>query len=267
MNPILFSKTETDFTTNGLGRLECLSCRVVEERNGMFELEAEIPVSGRHASEIEMLSIIGAIPYAGGNIQAFSVYKIEKPINGRFKVYARHISYRLSDIPCLPFSVALSPQACRDTLAGLRSNALEACPFTFETDVTTANSYTQKAPASIRSRLGGVEGSVLDQFGGEYKWDNWTVRLLKQRGRLSTETGITLRYGKNITDINQEKAIAETATGIVPYWIDTDGNNLVMLPAPNRVVYSQNAGNFLNGTAEHPSYYLSSSNCPPFLQA
>ena len=162
MKPILFAKDETDFTTNGLGRLDCLSCNVVEERNGMYELEAVIPVNGLHASEIEMLSIIGAVPYDGGSIQPFYVYKITKPLNGRFGVFARHISYRLCDIPCMPFSVDLGPSACASTLSGLKSNAVESCPFNFSTDVTTANSYTQKTPASIRQRLGGVEGSVID---------------------------------------------------------------------------------------------------------
>ena len=242
MKPILFAKDETDFTTNGLGRLDCISCKVIEERNGMFELEAEIPVSSAHAGEIEQLSIIGAKAHDGGNIQAFTVYKITKPMNGRFMVYARHLSYRLSDIPCSPFTVAASPQAAANTLAGFKNNALEPCPFNFSTDVTTGNPYTQNVPASIRQRLGGVEGSVLDQFGGEFEFDNWNVKLWKSRGRLSNVTGISLRYGKNITDINQEEEIATTVTGVVPYWIDTDGNNLVTLP--EHVIYADNASNY-----------------------
>lgn len=242
MRPILFDKSATNFSTNGIGRLECISCHVVEERNGMFELEAVVPIIGEHTADVKMESIIGAIPHDGGTIQAFRVYKIGKPINGKFTVYARHISYLLSDIPTMPFSVSLSPSACANTLAGLKNNAIESCPFNFYTDVTTASSYKQSAPASIRERLGGVEGSVLDQFGGEYEWDNFDVHLWKQRGRLANVTGITLRYGKNITDINQEEAISNTVTGIVPYWIDTEGNNLVTLP--EKVVYSQNASNF-----------------------
>lgn len=242
MKPILFAKNETNFTTNGLGRLDCISCEVVEERNGMYELEAEIPITGAHANEIEMHSIIGVIPHEGSNIQAFYVYKIGKPISGRFRVYGRHISYRLTDIPCMPFSVAMSPQAADQTLAGLKSNAIEACPFNFYTDITTPASYTQKTPASIRQRLGGVEGSVIDQFGGEFEWDNWNVRLLKARGRLANVTGISLRYGKNITDLDQEEEIASTVTGVVPFWVDTDGNNLVTLP--EHAVYAPTAGSY-----------------------
>lgn len=237
MRPILFAKDEDNFTSNGLGRLECASCIVTEERNGMYELEMNIYMSGNHASEIEMNSLIGAIPCDGGTIQAFRVYKITKPINGRFTVYARHISYDLTKIPCMPFSVAQAPSACANTLAGLKNNAVEECPFNFSTDVTTAGKYNQVVPASIRSRLGGVEGSVLDQFGGEYEWDNFNVILHNQRGRINT--GISLRYGKNITDIKQEENIANTVTGIVPYWSDIEGETVVTLP--ENAVYSQNA--------------------------
>ena len=242
MRPILFDKSATNFTTNGIGRLECISCHVVEERNGMYELEAVVPITGEHTADVGMESIIGVIPSDGGTLQAFRVYKVGKPINGKFSVYARHISYLLSDIPTMPFTVSSSPSACANTLAGLKSNAIESCPFNFYTDVTTAASYRQSAPASIRERLGGVEGSVLDQFGGEYEWDNFDVHLWKQRGRLANVTGITLRYGKNIKDINQEEAISNTVTGVVPYWVDTEGNNLVTLP--EKVIYSQHSTDF-----------------------
>lgn len=240
MKPILFDKNANNFTTNGLGRLDCISCVVTEERNGAYELEMSISMSSNHASEIVLQSIIGAIPFDGGTIQAFRVYEISKPINGKFKVYARHISYDLSKIPAMPFTITSSPTACADTLAGLKSHAVETCPFTFWTDLTTAAGYKQIVPASIRSRLGGVEGSVLDQFGGEYEFDNYSVKLHKQRGRLNT--GITLRYGKNITDINQEENIANTVTGICPYWSDMEGENVVTLP--ENVVYSQYASSY-----------------------
>ena len=228
MNPILFAKDATQLNTNGIGRLEAISCSVTEERNGIFELEMTIAETALHAAEIEMQSIIMAKVPDKQNLQAFRVYKLTKPINGIFKVLAQHISYQLSFIPVMPFSVLAGTGACASTLAGLKTNAVEDCPFTFTTDVTTINSYTQTSPASLRSRLGGVEGSVLDQFGGEYSWDNYNVSLLRHRG-VTTPT-VTLRYGKNITDLNQEENIADTITGIVPFWEASDGDTLVTLP-------------------------------------
>lgn len=241
MKPILFSESATTYTTNGIGRLsDAISCKVTEERNGMYELEMEVPETGTHVDEIGINSIIAVNPSEGASLQPFRVYKITKPVNGRFSVYAQHISYQLSHIPCMPFSVNASTSACASALNGFKNNAVESCPFTFQTDVRTVSSYTQISPASIRSRLGGVEGSILDQFGGEYEWDGYTVKLHAHRG-VQTPS-VTLRYGKDIIDLNQEENIANTITGIVPFWADSEGSNIVTLP--EKVVESSTASNF-----------------------
>lgn len=240
MKPILFEKTATEFNTNGLGRLGAISCTVKEERNGIFELEMDIAETALHASQIEMQSIILAKVPDKIKRQAFRVYKITKPVNGVFKVLAQHISYQLSFIPVMPFSILASASACNETLQGLKTNAVEACPFNFTTDVTTVSSYRQTAPASLRSRLGGVEGSVLDQFGGEYSWDNYNVSLLRHRG-VQTPT-VSLRYGKNIIDLNQEENIADTITGIVPFWQSSEGDEMVTLP--EKVINSRYADRY-----------------------
>lgn len=240
MKPILFSETSTVFTSNGIGRLsDALSCMVTEERNGQYELTMKYPVTGKHYSDIAIRSIIAVKPSASGSIQGFRVYKISKPTNGKVEVCAQHISYDLSKNVSMPFSISSSSSACAQTLAALKSNAVESCPFTFWTDVNTVSSYKQSAPASIRQRLGGVEGSVLDQFHGEYEWDNWTVKFHKNRG---ADNGVTLRYGKNITDITQEENISNTIVGVVPYWSDLEGTDTVVLP--ERAVYSQYADRY-----------------------
>ena len=239
MKPILFDKTATTFTTNGLGRLDCHECKVTEERNGIYELELSIAESALHADQIEMNSIIVVKASQNSGLQAFRVYRMTKPLNGVFKVYAQHISYQLSMIPTMPFSVAASSSACQSTLTALISNAVETCPFTMTTDVTTVASYNQTVPSSIRSRLGGTEGSVLDQFGGEFEWDNYDVTLHRNRG--TTTPTVTLRYGKNITDLNQEENIANTITGIVPYWADNEGNVVTL---PEKVIDSPYASSY-----------------------
>jgi phage minor structural protein len=239
MIPILYAPSEKNFTNSGLGRLtETTSCKVTEERNGQFELELIYPVTGRHFTSLALGCILYAVPADGKGKQAFRIYKISKPMSGLVTVNARHISYQLSAIPTKADPDAATTAA--DALAKLKQNAVEPCPFTFWTDVTTSATYQTKAPASIRSCLGGTEGSVLDVFGGEYEWDNWTVKLHKSRG---TDTGITLRYEKNITDIRQEDSIENTATGVFPYWIKESegGTETASLKSP---VYAENADSF-----------------------
>lgn len=240
MIPILFAENSTTFSSNGIGRLsEALSCEVTEERNGQFELSMMYPMTGKYFGSIALRNIIVADASPAQKKQPFRIYKISKPINGRITINAQHISYDLSKNVSMPFSVTASSSACANTLNGLKNNSVESCPFTFSTNVTTVASYTQIKPATIRQMLGGVEGSVLDQFGGEYKFDKFTVSLLNSRG---TNKNVPLRYGKNITDIKQEENISNTITGIVPYWTDAEGGDIVTLT--EKVIHSSNAGNF-----------------------
>ncbi len=238
MKPILFAENSTSFTSNGIGRLsDAISCMVTEERNGMYELEMVYPSTGAHYEDIVIRSIIVAKPCVDASLQPFRVYQITKPIGGQVTVRAQHISYDLSKNTAMPFSVVASTAACADALQGLKTNAVEECPFTFWTDVHTIASYNQAVPASIRSRLGGVEGSILDQFHGEYEWDGFTVKFHHERGH---DNGVVLRYGKNITDIKQDENIANTITGVVPFWTDYEHTQTVTLP--EKAVYSANAG-------------------------
>ena len=240
MKPILFDKTATQFNTNGIGRLDCVECLVIEERNGQYELEMTISQESQYASDIGMESIIVVKPNDSDPLQAFRVYQITKPIGGLFEVFANHIRYQLNYIPTMPFSVSASTSACAQTLAGLKNNAVSNCPFIFHTDVQTVASYQQNLPASIGTMMGGTAGSVIDQFGGEWKYDNYDVYLYHHRG-VQNPT-VTFRYGKDITDLKQEEEIANTITGIVPFWTDSEGAELVTLP--EKVVESPNASNF-----------------------
>ena len=240
MKPILFAENSTTFTTNGIGRLsDAISCIVTEQRNGMYELEMEYPITGKHYTDLGMRKILYVKPSLGASRQPFRIYEISNPDFGRVIVRAQHISYDLSKNVAMPFSVAMAPTACNSALQGLKSHAVESCPFTFWTNVTTASSYSQLTPASIRQQLGGIEGSILDQFGGEYEFDGYAVKLHLARG---TDNGVTLRYGKNITDLQQEKNIANTITGVVPFWINMDGTEYVELP--EKAVYSPNASRY-----------------------
>lgn len=246
MKPILFPKNATTFTTNGIGRLsDAVSCIVTEELNGQYELEMRYPVDGKYFSEIGMNSIIMSAHEDSDDMQPFEVYKITKPINGIVIIYAHHISYRLSHCVAMPFAVSSGANACANTLAGLKSNAAvsgDVSLFSFWTDVHTVGTYNQAVPASIKSRLGGVEGSVLDQFGGEYEWDGFNVKLHVQRG--SANTGFILKYGKNITDIEQEEELSNVITGVVPFWTKQDGDDTLYADLPEKVIYSQYAGNY-----------------------
>lgn len=222
MNPILFKATAKSFDNNGIGILsDAAFCEVTEERNGAFELVLDYPMSGIHFNKIEHRSIIFAKPNQTADAQPFRVYRITKPINGMVTVYAKHISYDLSGIAVTPFEAGSAAAA----LQALKSNSVGENPFEFWTDKSTVATMNVKTPASVRAMLGGVAGSVLDTYGGEYEFDGYTVKLYNKRGE---NRGVSVRYGKNLTDLTQEENCANVYTAVLPFWADMDGN-MVML--------------------------------------
>lgn len=217
MKPILFPSTATEFNTQGLGVLtDAISCTVTEERNGAFELTMQYPDTGVHFAEITDRCIIYAIPSPYRAPQPFRIYRITRPMDGIIMVYAQHITYDLSGVPLNPFTAVNAP----DALSKLSLNAAVDSPFTFWTDKATVASFAVSTPSSTRSVLGGSSGSILDVYGGEYEWDGFTVRLYGHRGY---DNGVVISYGKNLTDIEQDRNISNVATGIYPYWTNAEG--------------------------------------------
>ena len=223
MKPVVYPSQETAFGSNGLGILtDAASCVIIEERNGAFELEMTYPVSGIHYKEIAPRCIILAKPNPVDDPQPFRVYRITKPMGGLVTVYGEHISYDLAGVPASPFAAESAP----DAMEKLKSSSAIPTPFSFWTDKDTAGTMGITAPVALRSLLGGREGSVLDVYGGEYKFDRYTVRLYNQRGQ---NRGASIRYGKNLTDLTQDENIAGVYTGVYPYWSSMEGA-LVQLP-------------------------------------
>ena len=220
MKPILYESSEKQFTTNGIGTLaDAISCTVIEERNGSYELEMEYPLGGINYDEIRNNRIILAMPSDGQKAQPFRVFKITRPIGGVVKIYAVHLSYDLSGIPVAPFTA----NDCSSALNGLKSNSMIANSFEVWTDISGSGKYKQNSPASFRSRLAGTDGSILDSFGkgAELEFDRLTVKVHQNRGR---DNGVTIRYGKNLTDLKQQESIENVRTGVIAYWYKEENN-------------------------------------------
>lgn len=235
MTPILYEANETAFTSLGLGMLnEATQCTVKTVLNGQFELQMSYPVTGKRYSDIKLGRIIKAVAEKNGTPQLFDIYGITKPLNGIITVYAQHVSGRKQFIPVMPCTAT----SCSEALTVIAAHTAETSPFTLWTDKNTVANFRLTAPASLGQVLGGMEGSLLDVYRGEYEFDNFTIKLWDHRGQ---DNGVTLRYGKNITNIKQDESIETTITGICPFWGDADGNVVTL---PEEVVYSENAQNF-----------------------
>lgn len=238
MIPILYSANETAFTNRGLGPLsDAVSCVVNEERNGSYELTMTYPVNGNHYNDITDRAIIYAIPSPYREAQPFRVYEIEAPMNGIVTIHARHLSYDLSGIPVEPFTETGSAWEVMDAMV---THSKASNPFTMWSDLTTSLTFTNSLPNSFRALLGGMEGSVLDRWHGEYEFDHYDVKLLESRGH---DTDVRVAYGKNITDFKMTRDMDSMVTGIYPYW--TDGETVVEISGKVLTIIDSDYSNVL----------------------
>lgn len=217
MLPILYSSiTEGTVPSNyGVGVLsDCISATVKEARNGEYELTMEYAAEGIHASDIVPNAVIKAKPNYTDDPQLFRIYKVGKTINGKFTVNAQHISYDLSG------KVITSGTA--DSL-GATITLLNAQSgfFVISSDKSVSAPFKVAEPSSVRSWFGGKQGSILDVYGpGEWKYDNFNASFLAARGQ---DRGVTIRYGKNLTELSQTLDMTNLCSAIIPYYKAQDG--------------------------------------------
>lgn len=218
MIPILYKADATEFDTYGIGALsECTLCEVTEERNGAFECTLKYPVTGILFAELKNERLIKAKPNDTSEEQLFRIYRITTPINGIVTIYAQHISYDLSNIAELMWSSALiSPSLA---MSRIFTKTATTHNFKCSTDFSSAKPFSVSKPMSVRACLGGVDGSMLDLWGGEYEWDNFNVILHSKRGK---DNGVVIEYGKNLTEMEQDNDFTDVYTDILPYAVFSD---------------------------------------------
>ena len=243
MIPILYEPKETDFTTNGIGFLkDATECTVKEVRNGTFELTLKYPENGVYAQNLIEDAIIKAKPNNKDADQLFRIYKSGKTIAGVNTFYAEHISYELNSNPvCRP---EIKGKNAQQAIEQVLSDAAVTNNYTAWSDITTVNKTSVDDVISVRKMLGGVDGSILDVWGGEYQFDNFTIKLWKHRG---ADKGETIRYGKNLITAEQEKNIANTITAVFPfayYKKDESSDEEIFVKLPENIIKTPNADRY-----------------------
>lgn len=201
--PILYESNATNFFNNGIGVLtDTISANVTTERNGIFELEMSYPITGRLFSYLKNGRVIKAD--SGQEIytkdQRFRIVKITKPLSGIVTVYAQHVSYLTNKLTLKPV-VTINDSDATIALGMWKSSIVDKNEFVVDSDITTKNSaaWSIKTQKNAREALGGVAGSILQNWGGEYIFDNYHISLKNRRGKTSAAI---LAYGKNITEFS-----------------------------------------------------------------
>lgn len=212
MIPILY---KPDAKTKIGWLAEASDCQCTEERNGVFELEFQYPMLGRYAADLVIDRYVKAKPNASAANQFFHIRKVSKPINGMFTVSCEHISYALSGYPVPTVSASGNAQVAINAILTAAKNQFgKDTGFSVATTDITLSSSIALTNVSARAALGGVSGSVLDVYGGEYEFDNHTIKLHKARGK---DRGVRIAYGRNMTELKCDIDMDSAYTGIYGY--------------------------------------------------
>lgn len=221
MRPILYNANETAFETYGLGEIDATKAQVTRERNGNYTLYIEYPASGPLAGTFKNDMRIKSDAGLRTKNQTFFISRILKDSTGILKVYAKHISH-LTEKMAIRNNTNVSGTA-QAALAIWALNALGGIRFDTwsDIDLTSKTSWNIADFKTARDALGGVKGSILDVWGGEYEFDNTVIRLHKQLGRKSPTV---LEYGRNILRAEDDQDIEGAYTSVYPYATYTPEN-------------------------------------------
>lgn len=228
MIPVLYTAGKSAKEITPMGALtDTISCDTKEERNGVYETTLVYPSSGELAEEIQPERIVYVKTNDTDDPQPMRIVTVTKEQDNTMTVYAQHVSYQLNGVVVMPFTAS----GIQDAISKLASYAPE---FTFSSSNDSDAQFTVSTPTSLRSLLGGMEGSLLDVYGGEYHFDGWNITFDRARG---TDRGALIAYGKNLTDLSAENDLSGAVTGVLPYYQDQEGN-LTTLDTPITLEHS-----------------------------
>lgn len=191
------------FDNNGLGKLnECIKVQVTNELNGDYSLYLEYPGKSRKAVYLEEFNIIKA------EGQLFRIYKVEKQREATniIMVWARHIFYDLA------FYFIEDQRAVSCSIKTAMEKALVddlSLSFKVDSDILINGTlYMMEInPAEAIFK-------IMERWGaGELYRNNYDIKILNKVGK---ETGVLIKYGKNIKGIKVTNDTTNLATRIYP---------------------------------------------------
>ncbi len=215
----LYDSKCIDFNNNGIGPLkDTIKCEVTEELNGELTVDFEYPKNQKYSEIIDNDMII-KIDTGESEKQLFRIKNYNEDLK-TIKAKPQHITYDLIDNALDDvFPQNLNGDAALDWI--LKHTQYQN-NFKSYSDIAKHASarYVRKNP--IQAILGDIDNSFVNVWGGELVRDNYTIKMLKQRGE---DKGFKIKYRKNLTGIEFTKDDSGVITRLRPI-----GYNGLLLP-------------------------------------
>lgn len=197
----IFGQTDTEFSTNGDIILKPTKCRIHKQDNG--EYYADIECSSDYSDYIKNGNIV-VCPTPTGN-QPFRFLNPELN-KAKIKVKAKHRYYD-SENYLIQDSYVVDKN-CNQALEHLNAATDNKSPFTTLSDVASINSFR-----CVRKSLNEAVSTVLERWGGHLVRDNNIIAI---RSSIGADNGVTIRYGKNLKEIQKTEDWNNVITKLLP---------------------------------------------------
>lgn len=213
----LFGINDTSFSSNGDKVIIPTKAKVHKADNDSFYLEMETGLE--YVDDLTANRIIVA-PTPQGE-QAFRITNVDHS-RSKVKLKAFHVFYDSKNY--LIDDSYVVDKNCNDAIDHLNNATDNTSPFKTISDVPTINSFR-----CVRKSLYEAMQVVLERWGGHLYRDNFTFGIKNQLGK---DNGVTIRYAKNLKEIQVTYNWDNVVTKLMP--VGKDG-----LLLDDKYVYSE----------------------------
>lgn len=245
----IFGQTDTEYSSNGDKILQPTRCRVHKRDND--EYYAEIECSSDYADYIKHGNIVVCPTPTGEQPFRFLNPEINK---NKIKVKAKHVYYDSENYLIQDSNVV--DKNCNQALEHLNAATDNASPFTTLSDIASINSFR-----CVRKSLCEAVSVVLERWGGHLVRNNFNIQI---RSSIGADNGVTIRYGKNLKEIQKTEDWNNVVTKLLP--VGKDGllldeiylyaNTQYVLPYTKTVSFEQDIEQEENETDDAYQYRL-----------
>jgi phage minor structural protein len=220
--------TPAELEANGLGVLKAHVATVSEEllipdASARYMATVAVSVKDRLASEVKAGAILRMSTPEGDDY--FRISKTNKTLDS-ITAYAWQISYDLANavISNRAWMEQALSTAWPDMLKAGDTGKVDQ-RFSGVSDIASVNSVRIVRSNVLAALIGTQDNSVVNRWGGEIRRNKFTVDMLSRRGQ---DRGIVLRYGKNITGINENIDDSQAYQAVLPSYLDASDQPVVM---------------------------------------